>query len=152
MADSAQQRSFSGEQTQRPSPLAVLTSDSYTLLLAVALLVLLGSLAVLGHLWFRHYGLGAKPVIGQVTAVSPKSIRLDLGSRQGLQVGHRLLALRRGVFLADLSVKTVDNDTASAVAVMLDAKGKPVPLPEDAPRITLVKGDTVVLSPLAPKP
>ena len=149
MPDSAQQPSIPGDQARRPWPLAALTSDNYTLLLAVALLALVVSLAVLAQFWFRHYGLDAKPVIGKITAVSPKFIRLDLGSRQGLQVNSSLLALRGGVFLADLSVKAVDKDSSSVV--LLNADGKAVQ-PGDPPGITLAKGDTVVFSPLGPKP
>lgn len=150
MADSPQQPTFSGEQAQPPSPLAELTSNSYTLLLAVALLLLLVTFPVLANLWFRHYGPGPKPVIGRITAVSPQSIRLDIGSRQGLQVGHSLLALRRGVFLADLSVRAVDKDGSSAI--LLDADRKPALPGMEATVPTLVKGDTVVFSPFEAKP
>ncbi len=61
MADLDQQSSILAEKTQRPSLLEAITSDSYTLLLAVALLVLSVSLAVLAIVAVSHYGLGSKP-------------------------------------------------------------------------------------------
>ena len=69
MADSDQQVSAPLDQSQSPSLLADIVSDSYNLLLVAALLVLLVSLAVLVGFWIGHYGLGPKPVIGQITSV-----------------------------------------------------------------------------------
>ncbi len=74
MADSDQQVSAPLGQSQSPSLLADIVSDSYTLLLVVGLLVLLVSLAVLTSLWFGHYGLGPKPVIGRITSISANQI------------------------------------------------------------------------------
>ena len=62
MADSDQQISLPPDRSQSPSLLATVASDSYTLLLLVALFVLLVSLAVLVGFWIGHYGLGSKPV------------------------------------------------------------------------------------------
>ncbi len=146
MADSDQQLSDPLDQSQSPSLFAAVVSDSYTLLLVVGLFVLLVSWAVLATVWFSHYGLGSKPVIGQITSVSANQVRVDLGSRQGLQPGHSLLALRRGVFLTDLSVKAVDDDGSSVV--LLGADGEAAEPPKDAPDVILAKGDTVVFSPL----
>jgi len=145
MADSDQQISVPLDRSQSPSLLLAIVSDTYTLLLAVALLALVLSLAVLTSRWFGYYGLGPKPVIGQITSVSANQARVDMGSRQGLQPGQRLLALRRGAFLADLSVKAVDDDGSSVVP--LDAHGKSPEPGQDGPRIILAKGDTVLFSP-----
>ena len=150
MADSDQQLTVPADQAQSTLRLAVLASDTYTLLLVVGLLVLLVSLAVLGYVWFDHYGPGPKPLIGKITAVSADRIRVDLGARQGLQVGHSLLVVRRGVFLADLSVKAVDND--GSFVVLRDARPKDAQPDKDVPTVTFAKGDTVVFSPLDAKP
>ena len=69
MADSDQQVSAPLDQSQSPSLLADIVSDSYVLLLVVALLVLFVSLVVLVGFWIGHYGLGFKPVVGQNTSV-----------------------------------------------------------------------------------
>ncbi len=64
MADSEQQISAPLDQTQRPSLLADVVSNNYNLLLVVALLILILSLAVLVGFWFAHYGLGFGPPVG----------------------------------------------------------------------------------------
>ena len=74
MADSDQQVPAPQELSQRPSLLADVVSNNYNLLLVVALLVLILSLAVLVGFWFAHYGLGSKPVIGRITSVSADQV------------------------------------------------------------------------------
>ncbi len=74
MADSDQQVSAPLDQSQSPSLLADIVSDSYVLLLVVALLVLFVSLLILVGFWIGHYGLGSKPVIGQITSVSADQV------------------------------------------------------------------------------
>ena len=74
MADSDQQVSAPLDRSQSPSLLADIVSDSYVLLLVVALLVLFVSLLVLVGFWIGHYGLGSKPVIGQITSVSADQV------------------------------------------------------------------------------
>ncbi len=64
MADSDQQVSAPQDPSQRPSLLADAVSNNYNLLLVVALLVLILSLAVLVGFWFAHYGLGFGPPVG----------------------------------------------------------------------------------------
>ncbi len=78
MADSDQQLSVPPDQSQSPSLFVAVVSDSYTLLLVVALLVLFVSLVVLVGFWIGHYGLGSKPVIGQITGVSAKQAHAKL--------------------------------------------------------------------------
>ena len=115
--------------------------DSYTLLLVVGLIVLIISLAYLAVTSFRYYGLFGSPgpAFGKVTAVSDRGIQIDIGAKQGLVAGQKLLAKRRGVFLADLSVKTVQPDAATAS------------VPDGTTEI-ITRGDTVVFSPLDSKP
>ncbi len=134
-------------QHKSPSPIKGVASDSYTLLLLVGLLVLLVSLAVLGYVWSDHYGLpDNKPVIGRITSVSADLVRVDIGAKQGLHRGQTLLAMRRGIFLTALSIKSVDNDGSSAVPLGHD--GKILGTTDDAQTITLAKGDTVISNPL----
>ncbi len=64
MADSEQQIPAPLDQSQRPSLLADIVSDNYLLLLAVALLVLFVSLAVLLGFSISHYGMGFGPAVG----------------------------------------------------------------------------------------
>ena len=64
MADSDQQVSPPQDLSQRPSLLADVVSDTYNLLLVVALLILILSLAVLVGFWFAQYGLGFGPAVG----------------------------------------------------------------------------------------
>ena len=78
MADSDQQVSVAPDQSQSPSLLADIVSDSYVLLLVAALLVLLVSLAVLVGFWFGHYGLGLKPAVAQITSVSANQAHAKL--------------------------------------------------------------------------
>ncbi len=66
MADSDQQVSAPQDLSPRPSLLADVVSNNYNLLLVVALLVLILSLAVLVGVWFAHYGLGFGPPVGQI--------------------------------------------------------------------------------------
>ena len=141
MADFNQQ-TFSADQqfqpTHRPFPGGF--ADSYTLLLFTGLIVLLVSLGCLALIQFRYYGLliGPRPVFGEVTTVSDAGIGIDIGSDDGLAVGQQLLLLRKGVFLSDVSVRTVEPDSATVS-------------PEDqAARVT--RGDTVAFSPLVSKP
>ena len=74
MADSEQQISVPLDRSQSPSLLADIVSDSYNLLLVAALLILLVSFLVLVGFWIGHYGLGSKPVIGQITSVSANQV------------------------------------------------------------------------------
>ena len=74
MADSDQQISVAPDQSQSPSLLSAIVSDSYVLLLVAALLVLLVSLVVLVGFWIGHYGLGSKPVVGRITSVSANQV------------------------------------------------------------------------------
>lgn len=139
MVDLNQQADFATDQSQKPSPFAVVAADSYTLLLIVGVIVLIISFAGLTFFWLNYYGgLAPKPVFGKVTAVSQRSIRIDIGSNQGLTKDSRLLVLRRGAFLADLSVLNAEPDTAAALA-------------EDNMADMIASGDTVVFSPL-PQP
>lgn len=122
-------------QPQAPSRFTAITADSYTLLLTVGLIVLVISFAYLATVWFHCYGgLAAKPVIGKVTAVSDRGVKINIGSKQGLVPKGKLLALRRGAFLADLSVQIADADGAT--------------VREDGEARTVAKGDTVIFSPL----
>ena len=124
------------DQSQTYSRSVAVPADSYTLLLVVGVIVLVISLAGLAFFLVRYYGgLAPKPIIGQVTAVSERGIRIDIGSRQGLSKGHKLLALRRGVFLADLSVQAVEPDAAT-VSTANNQTG------------IIARGDTVIFSPL----
>ena len=124
------------DQSQTSSRSAAIPADSYTLLLVVGVIVLVISLAGLAFFLVRYYGgLAPKPVIGQVTAVSERGIRIDIGSQKGLSKGHKLLALRRGTFLADLSVQAVEPDGATASA-------------QDSQNGIIARGDTVIFSPL----
>ena len=74
MADSDQQVSAPPDLPRGSSLLADIVSDSYNLLLVVALLVLLVTLAVLVGFWIGHYGLGSKPVVGRITSVSANQV------------------------------------------------------------------------------
>ena len=97
------------------------------------------SFAGLTFFWLNYYGGPApKPVFGKVTTVSQRNIRIDIGSNQGLIKGSKLLVLRRGAFLADLSVLNAEPDTAAALA-------------ENNMTDMIASGDTVVFSPL-PQP
>lgn len=136
MVDLNQQADFITKQSQKPSRFALIPVDSYTLLLVVGLIVLFISFAGLTFFWLNYYGgLAPKPVFGKVTAVSQRSIRIDIGSNQGLSKDSELLVLRRGAFLADLSVLSTEPDTAAAVA-------------EENMADLIASGDTVVFSPL----
>ena len=150
MADFDQQVDSARDRGKPPSRSAVILADNYTFLLVVGLIVLLISLGYLaGMFWFRYQGgLGARPVFGKVTAVTARGIQIDIGSKQGLDLGKRknLLALRRGVFLADLTVKAVEAETATVVLSDSDQPGR-----EDE-TVTLQRDDTVILPPPAPKP
>lgn len=64
MDDSDREISAPLEPSQGPSLLADIVSDNYLLLLAVALLVLFVSLAVLVGFSIGHYGLGFGPAVG----------------------------------------------------------------------------------------
>ena len=148
MPDSDLQLDISGAQSQSGSGVAALASDSYTLLLVLALLVLLITLAVLGYVWFDQYGPGAKPVVGRVTSVSATLVQVDIGAKDGLQSGQNLSAKRRGVFLTELSIKSVDNTSCSAVPVTMGPEGKLVERSSVGQSVTLAKGDTVISHPL----
>ena len=141
MDDFSQQDISLADQPQRSSRTQAILADNYTFLLVVALLVLLISLAYPTTMYFRYYGGldSSKPVFGEVTAVSARGIEIDIGSKQGLVAGQKLLALRRGVFLVDLSVQTVQPDAATAS----------VP---DATTEIIARGDTIVLSGLDSRP
>ena len=148
MPDSDLQLDISGAQSQSGSGVAALASDSYTLLLVVGLLVLLITLAVLGYVWFDQYGLGAKPVIGRITGRLEQAWQIDIGAKDGLQSDQTLSAMRRGVFLTELSIKAVDNTGCSAVPVVMGPEGKLVERSDVGQSVTLVKGDTVISHPL----
>ena len=139
MVDLNQQADFATDQSRKPSRLALISADSYTLLLVVGVIVLIISLAGLTFFWLSYYGgLAPKPVFGKVTAVSQRSIRIDIGSNQGLSKDSRLLVLRRGAFLADLSVLNAEPHSAAALAKNNKAD-------------MIASADTVVFSPL-PQP
>ena len=150
MDDFSQQDISLADQPQRSSRTQAILADNYTFLLVVALLVLLISLAYPTTMYFRYYGGldSSKPVFGEVTAVSQRGIQINIGSKQGLAAGQKLLALRRGVFLADLSVKTADDDAAT---VMLAPDNYSLAEPQDATKV-IARGDTVVLSGLDSRP
>ena len=136
MADFNPHVASGADQSQAYSRSVAVPADSYTLLLVVAVLVLVISLAGLAFFLVRYYGgLAPKPVIGQVTAVSERGIRIDIGSQKGLTKGQTLLALRRGAFLADLSVQAVEPDGATASTVNNQTG-------------IIARGDTVIFSPL----
>jgi len=136
MADFNPHVASGADQLQTSSHSAAIPADSYTLLLVVGVIVLVISLAGLAFFLVRYYGgLAPKPVIGKVTAVSERGIRIDIGSQQGLTKGQTLLALRRGAFLADLSVQAVEPDAATASTVNNQTG-------------IIVRGDTVIFSPL----
>lgn len=124
------------------------SDDNYTFLLAVGLLVLVVSLVGLGYVWFDQYGLGAKPVVGRVTSVSGNLVRVDIGAKDGLGGNQTLSAMRGGVFLTNLSIKSVSDDGCSAVPVAMNSEGKLVELGDDGQGVVLLKGDTVVSHPL----
>ena len=142
MADFDQQMVSPDQQAQVVRPrVPAGQADSYTLLLLVGLIVLIISLGYLAMLSFRYYGLpdSPKPVFGTITAVSERGVQIDIGAKQGLSAGQKLLVLRRGVFLADLSVQTVQSHAATASV-------------SDATIQIITSGDTVVFSPLDLKP
>ena len=141
MDDFSQQDISLADQPQRSSRTQAILADNYTFLLVVGLVVLLISLAYLATMYFHYYGGldSSKPVFGEVTAVSARGIEIDIGSKQGLVAGQKLLALRRGVFLVDLSVQTVQPDAATAS------------VPDTTTEI-IARGDTVVLSGLDSQP
>ena len=141
MADAQQLDSFP-DQPQGQGTLRRIASDSYTSLLAVGVLLLLISLACLGFLVWQRYGLGAKPVSGSVVSVTKQRISVDIGAEQGLEVGKRLLVLRRGAFVADLKVASVSPDKASAVQV--DVLGKALEADQE---VAPVRGDRIVFAP-----
>ena len=120
--------------------LPAIPADSYTLLLLAGLIVLLISLAYLARIHFNYYGLpmSPKPVFGKVTAVSPRSIEIDIGSGKGLTAGQQIMVLRRGAFLSGASVRSVQPDAAT------------VSLQDET--VKIIAGDTVVLSPLSSQP
>ena len=113
--------------------------DSYTLLLVVGLIVSLVGMGYLVLYHFDYYGLptSAKPVVGQVTAVSARGIVVDIGADDGLSAKDNLMILRGGVFLSDASVQTVQPDAAT-VSVQDET-------------VEIIAGDTIVLSPLDAK-
>ena len=148
MPDSDLQLDISRAQSRSGSRVAALASDSYSLLLVVGLLVLVVSLAGLGYVWFSQYGLGEKPVIGQITGVSETLVQIDIGAKEGLQGGQTLSAMRRGVFLTNLSIKSVADNGCSAVPVAIGPDGKLVEGSGDGQGVTLAKGDMVVSHPL----
>ena len=137
MTDSQPQPDTTAQKLQSPSRLAAVASDSYTFLLTVGLIVLLVGLAFLANTYIKHYGMGPAPILGKLTIVSSKSVQTDITAKQGLKVKDTILVLRQGVFLAKLSVRTVDDDGSSAVLI-----------DDDDTAITLAKGDTAVSSPL----
>ena len=141
MAD-VQQLDSSADQPQEQGTLRRIASDSYTSLLAVGVLLLLISLACMGFLGLQRYGLGAKPVSGSVLSVTKQRISVDLGSKHGLKDEDKLLVLRRGVFVADLEVKSISPDKASAV--QLNALGKALEADQE---VAPVRGDRVVFAP-----
>ena len=150
MADFDQQVDSAVDRRKTMSRSTAILADNYTFLLVVGLIVLLITLGYLtGFFWFRYGGgLGARPVFGKVTAVTARGIQIDIGSKQGLSLGkgQNLLALRRGVFLADLTVKAVEAETATVVLSDSAQPGR-----EDK-TVSLKPDDTVILPPLGPKP
>ncbi len=142
MAD-VEQFDSSSDQPQGQGTLCRIASDSYTSLLAVGVLLLLISLALLGILAWERYGLlSAKPISGSVVSVSKQRISVDMGAEQGLEVGKRLLVLRRGAFVADLKVRSVSSDKASAE--QLNALGEALDPDQE---VSPVRGDRVVFAP-----
>lgn len=120
--------------------LPTIAADNYTLLLLAGLVVLLISLAYLATLYLRYYGGldSSKPVFGKVAVVSARGIEIDIGSDKGLSVGQKLMVLRRGAFLSDASVRTVQPGVAT------------VSVQDETAEI--IAGDTVVRSPLDSQP
>ncbi|NIA07092.1 MAG: hypothetical protein GWP14_05575 [Actinobacteria bacterium] len=141
MDDFDQQIASTGQQAQAVRRrLPVVPADNYTLLLLAGLIILLISLAYLTTLYLRYYGGldSPRPVFGKVTAVSARDIRIDIGAGQGLSAGQQLMVLRRGVFLSDASVRTVQPEAAT-VSVQDET-------------VEISAGDTVVFSPLDSQP
>jgi len=151
MTDFDQQVVSPDDQPRASSQFAAIAADNYALLLAVGVIVLVISLAYLASFWFRYYGgLAPKPAIGKVVDVSSRGIRIDIGSKQGLHPGRQLMAIRRGTFLADLSVQAVDPD--GATVILLDAAGEPAQPHEAGEAPIVARNDTVIFSPLDRQP